>query len=148
MFGGAVYHSGSTSTESTYQHCDFIGNVATEGGGAVAATANSKPTYDYCNFYNNTAPTGGAINTLATNGMTITHCAFKYNQATVQGSAINFEGPAVVLDNLFKENFSNKGTLSFSVSLSMASTFVGNAFTGNVATLGAALYVETDGNVV
>lgn len=115
--GGALYnHSGGTMTLTD---CTFIGNKATNNGGAVHNGHNM--TITDCVFTGNSAKLGGAIhnNNSATTALTIYGGTFENNGSTVtdaNGGAISNRANATLKINpdgtketVFKKNFALYG---------------------------------------
>jgi predicted outer membrane repeat protein len=85
-YGGAVeVYSGSTAIVN----CVFKGNSASNGGGALAADAQSSPILTNCTFIGNTAAkNGGAVVALNQSSPRFQSCTFTDNGAGGYGGAI------------------------------------------------------------
>lgn len=70
--------------------CNFLGNVADGGGGAVVNDTESAPTFTGCGFRENTASLGGAIYNLFHCAPTLTDCTFSENHAFDGGAIYNY----------------------------------------------------------
>ncbi len=86
--GGAVH---SSFCSLTFNHCNFIANVA--GGGGAVACAYTSLTFNHCKFFNNssTGPVyedGGGGVILFYSSATFTYCVFSGNSANRYGGGI------------------------------------------------------------
>jgi predicted outer membrane repeat protein len=87
-------------------NCTFIGNAATQGGGAVCNIMESDPTFINCTFAKNYAGNGGAIAGGGLNTV-ITDCTFIGN-AGYGGGALS-ECPGIISNCLFRGNSAHRG---------------------------------------
>ncbi|MFH1681758.1 MAG: right-handed parallel beta-helix repeat-containing protein [Candidatus Eisenbacteria bacterium] len=78
--GGALCCLGVQA--ETFVSCDFVGNRATQGGGAVHSGSQAAPTFESCTFHSNWAyARGGAIYCLNGGGATLTNCTLSDNES-------------------------------------------------------------------
>jgi parallel beta-helix repeat protein/predicted outer membrane repeat protein len=116
--GGAVF---VTSIVPAFARCAFIGNVSMGNGGAIAVFSppNANATISDCEFTGNQARFGGgairySLSTLSPPRLTIRGCTFTGNQCTIlasfgQGGAVYLEGPIIAMVNCqFLDNISNR----------------------------------------
>ncbi len=69
--------------------CDFVGNSAADGGGAVAGNATSLWLYN-CSFVNNSAANGGGVYMSGTNNLLV-NCTFLTNACGGSGGGLKFD---------------------------------------------------------
>ena len=81
-FGGGVV--AANSVRVIFTNCQFIGNKATEQGGAVYTQVDSTNTFRTCTFTNNSAPYGGGVYSARTS-VSLQQCTFNSNTATGSG---------------------------------------------------------------
>ncbi|PSC74203.1 root cap family [Micractinium conductrix] len=102
-WGAAVNITGAVKSV-LFDGCDFMGNIATEGG-AINVLGSSNVKFTSCQFGVNTADgLGGAVKTVGANVM-FSKCAF-FNNRAPQGGAIGV-GPSshiVLLSSNFSDN--------------------------------------------
>ena len=90
--GGAVFLRDGASP--TFTRCDFIGNLATDSGGAFYLDNNStNPVFDQCRFEGNRAEDeGGAIYSYYAQPFIFNNCYFGDNTSNGSGGAIRAIG--------------------------------------------------------
>ena len=121
FFGGAIYSSGSTLT---FHGTSFVGNIATQSGGALSMSDNSNACFRKTIFSANKAPRGGAVY-LANDS-----CALWEEVTTFSGNIADSLGGAVAVSGGGKASWVGVTT-----------------FSGNIAEYGGAVYVADGGNV-
>ncbi len=111
--GGALWHE-STSVGGSLANCLFIGNSATNSGGAVYC-----PPYTVnCTFTGNQAAFGAAIYDTA--GKSLANCILYGNTATTQGNPIG--GTTLLISYSLVENgYTGTGNISFAPTFANAS---------------------------
>lgn len=96
-YGGGVL---STNSSPVIANCNFIGNYAAEGGGALNHSGSGILTLESCIFDGNVGNTyGGGALRLYAGPVNISNCYFKSNQSNTYGGAIFAYGPVVNITN-------------------------------------------------
>ena len=89
--------------------CEFIGNTASDSGGALFICCTSSPTIDACTFRDNQALSGGGIAT-EFGSPTINGCTFIGNQAESGGGITNdFFSTSQITSSTFVLNIAGTG---------------------------------------
>ncbi|MGE5295313.1 MAG: choice-of-anchor Q domain-containing protein, partial [Solirubrobacterales bacterium] len=144
--GGAIANYRSNPT---INGCLFSANMAVRShGGAIFDSNTSNPTLTDCVFNTNLADCGGAICNADDSSPTMTRCAFSSNQASYGHGGAIYNGSgctSVATACQFVGNMAadEGGALSGTGQ----PAFVNCLFTANVATKGAAIFVEPSGDV-
>ena len=156
--GGAVYNEAAgTACKPAWSNCLFSMNVATgtaNGGGAVYNKSCS-PTYTDCQFLGNTATNqGGAVFTYTPNAPNATdtfiRCTFAVNQgANGGGAGYEWNSKGLFMGCTFAANVaSNRNGGGVLVEASGAVGTFGNCvLSGNSAGFGGAVYAENGGAI-
>ena len=165
--GGAIYNDRSSASISG---CIFTGNTANEDGGAIYHLISGQLMIDNTDFYYNEAENGGAICNLSSDPVKVTGSDFIGNQASEKGggfygasnsagSFFNFclfesnsaqSGGGMFLSNsnirIVNNKFINNTAIGgggLSIKNQDEQVFItGSIFKENLATSGAALYIE------
>ena len=101
--GGAVYNilendyaapalPGTNRSSPTFKNVAFVGNFASERGGAMANDAYTYTLCDRCTFWRNAAGKGGAAYMDYTSSPTFSRSVFEHNFAIDAGGAIGGDG--------------------------------------------------------
>uniref|UniRef100_UPI00388F5F1E hypothetical protein n=1 Tax=Methanobrevibacter sp. TaxID=66852 RepID=UPI00388F5F1E len=121
--GGAIYVHGNRAINENYHsniiNCTFIGNTATERGGAIGSSQNYL-IVENCTFENNTAKQGAAYMLAGIDhGLdgireghynTMINCYFKNNTGTEEGGAVHITGNNNrAINCTFDSNFATNG---------------------------------------
>ena len=121
--GGAIYVHGNAGINENYHsniiNCTFIGNTATERGGAIGSSQNYL-IVENCTFENNTAKQGAAYMLAGIDhGLdgireghynTMINCNFKNNIGTEEGGAVHITGNNNrAINCTFHDNFATNG---------------------------------------
>jgi parallel beta-helix repeat protein/predicted outer membrane repeat protein len=127
-YGGAIYLTGSSSTNATLTNCTFIDNSASDGGGGMCLFGGDELTLTNCTFSGNSAGTdGGGIFTMVFvfDITKFINCTFSGNSATSDGGGYYASHDYATFSNCtFSENkaggdgggfciFLNGGTADF-----------------------------------
>lgn len=122
--GGAAFNN--INSDTTFEHCQFIGNSAGVTGGALRNRDGSDVTILNSTFSGNTALSthlrqGGAIwnGSIADCHLTVINCSFANNRATSGGAIYAIDANPVIHNSIFHGNVPN--SLAGSASLSTAS---------------------------
>ncbi|MBN2591231.1 MAG: S8 family serine peptidase [Sedimentisphaerales bacterium] len=117
-YGGAIICSVSSPT---IKNCIFLGNYATEYGGAIMNIYSSSPVIYDCIFQGNSVGSGsssiangGAICNMVNSSATIVNCTFKNNWAIYSGGAIYNEencNPTIIKCNFNTNNAQHGGAI-------------------------------------
>lgn len=117
-YGGAII---CTVSSPTIKNCIFLGNYATEYGGAIMNIYSSSPQIIDCTFQENSVGSGyssiacgGAICNIVNSSSTIVNCTFKNNWALYYGGAIYNEencNPKIIKCNFYTNNAQHGGSI-------------------------------------
>jgi len=134
--GGGLESIG-TNTVCTLAGCEFVDNLANQGGG-VDAVSGAIANLNNCTFTTNHANNaGGAVSVRTAIAMSVTNCTFTDNTAGSFGGALNLLSANAGLSITGCDFDSNEAPQGGAIQLIAAgATFSGCSITNNTATVG------------
>ncbi len=127
MFGGGLSSASTTDMQitGTVSGCTFVGNTATNGGGAVRIIDwgdRDQVTFSYCRFLGNSSADGGAICVGAGASTALINCVFSGNDAQRGGAILSDSAAALWYCNVLSMVNCTLSGNTASYGRSMAST--------------------------